>query len=76
MKLKKAFRLALSYNNATEADFARDIGKSRVYVSAVARQAIPSTPGMTKIIADFAHRELMKLRNELNAGINIEAQYK
>lgn len=72
MKLKKAFRLALSYNNATEADFARDIGKSRVYVSAVARRAIPNTPGMTKIIHDFAQRELQKLHRELNSGIHIE----
>lgn len=72
MNLKKAFRTALAYNGATEADFAEDIGKSRVYVSAVARRAIPNTPGMTKIIYDFTRRELEKLRDELNAGISIE----
>ena len=72
MKLKKAFRLALTYTGQSEADFARTISVSKNYVSAVARGAVKNAPGMVNKIKEFTIPHLTSLRDELSQGIIIE----
>ena len=72
MKLKKAFKIALTCSDATQSDFAQDVGKSKQFISRITTGKEKNAPKMTRHIHDFTVRKLTALRDELNKGIFIE----